>query len=271
VRARLGLVAVALLAGTAACTGASDDAAPGAQQAGTAAPGLSGTLTVFAAASLTDVFEDLGERLEQQNPELDVQFNFAGSSTLAAQLEQGAPADVFASADEAQMTRVADAGVVGEAELFASNRLVLAFPVANPAGIQQPGGAGIPDLAELLVGDLTLAVCAPEVPCGAAAAEVLDRAGRSDVPDTYEDDVRAVLTKVRLGEVDAGLVYRTDVLTAGDDVVGLAFAEAEAARNRYPVAALDDAPNPDAGRAFVELLLSEEGQQVLADAGFFAP
>ena len=233
--------------------------------------GLSGTLTVFAAASLTDVFEDLGEQLEQQNPSLDVRFNFAGSSTLAAQLEQGAPADVFASADEAQMARVTDTGLAEDAELFAANRLVLAFPLANPAGIEQPGGAGVPDLADLVGTDLTFAVCAPEVPCGAAAAEVLDRAGLSDVPDTYEDDVRAVLTKVLLGEVDAGLVYRTDVLSAGDEVGGLAFAEAEAARNGYPVAALEDAPNAPAARAFVDLLLSEEGRLVLLDAGFSEP
>ena len=233
--------------------------------------GLTGTLTVFAAASLTEVFEDLGERLERENPSLDVRFNLAGSAALAAQLEQGAPADVFAAADEAQMARVVDAGLAGEPELFASNRLVLALPLGNPAGIEQPQQAGVPGIADLLVRDVTLAVCAPEVPCGAAAAEVLDRAGLSDVPDTYEDDVRAVLTKVVLGEVDAGLVYRTDVLTAGDQVVGLAFTEAEAARNRYPVAALDDAPNPDAARAFVDLLLSDEGRQVLEDAGFFEP
>ncbi|SOD95174.1 molybdate ABC transporter substrate-binding protein [Blastococcus haudaquaticus] len=233
--------------------------------------GLAGTLTVFAAASLTDVFTEVGDRLEQENPGLEVQLNVAGSAALAAQLEQGAPADVFAPADEAQMARVVDAGLATGPELFASNRLMLALPLDNPAGIEQPEQAGIPGIADLLVRDVTLAVCAPEVPCGAAAAEVLDRAGLSDVPDTYEDDVRAVLTKVLLGEVDAGLVYRTDVQTAGNDVVALAFREAEAARNRYPVAVLEEAPNREAAQAFVDLVLSDEGRQLVADAGFFEP
>jgi molybdate transport system substrate-binding protein len=264
------MMAVCLLA-LAACTGSAGDAPAGNREALTGPGGPSGTLTVFAAASLSDVFARLGEELEEQNPELDVQFNFAGSSALAAQIEQGAPTDVFASADEVQMARVADAGLAGEAELFASNRLMLAFPPDDPAGIDRSDAAGIPSLGDLLDRDVTLAVCAPEVPCGAAAAEVLDRTGLSDVPDTYEDDVRAVLTKVQLGEVDAGLVYRTDVLSAGDAVGARAFREAEAARNRYPVAVLDDAPNPDAARAFVDLLLSDEGQQVLTEAGFFEP
>ena len=266
---RLAVLGVATLLSVAGCTGSSASApssgSPAAQE------GLTGTLTVFAAASLTDVFAELGERFEEENPKLDVQFNFAGSSALAAQIEQGAPADVFASADEAQMARVTDAGLAGEAELFASNRLMLAFPRDNPAGIDQPDSGGIPSLADMLDRNVTLAVCAPEVPCGAAAAEVLERVGLGDVPDTYEDDVRAVLTKVQFGEVDAGLVYRTDVLTAGDAVGARAFREAEAVRNRYPVAVLDDAPNPEAARAFVDLLLSDEGHQALTEAGFFKP
>jgi molybdate transport system substrate-binding protein len=265
-RAPLGTVLVLLLAG---CGGSAGDGAAAAP--GPSAAEVGGPLTVFAAASLTDVFTDLGERFEADRPGLDVQFNFAGSSALATQITQGAPADVFASADEAQMARVTDAGLAGEAELFASNRLVLAFPRDNPAGLEQPEAAGIPSIADLVDRDITLAVCAPEVPCGASAAEVLDRAGLGDVPDTYEDDVRAVLTKVQLGEVDAGLVYRTDVLSAGDQVGARAFREAEAARNRYPVAVLDDAPNPEAAQAFVDLLLSDEGRRVLTEAGFLEP
>ena len=265
----------AVVLGLTACTSAQGDAPPGEPEAPSDTGGdaaLTGTLTVFAAASLTDVVTELGERLEQENPALDVQINAAGSSSLAAQIEQGAPADVFASADEAQMARVVDAGLAGDAELFASNRLMLAFPRDDPAGIDQPEDvAGMPSLADLLDPDVTLAVCAPEVPCGAAAAEVLDRTGLSEAPDTYEDDVRAVLNKVVLGEVDAGLVYRTDVLTVRDEVGARAFREAEAARNRYPVAVLDGAPNPEAARAFVDLLLSDEGWQVLSEAGFFEP
>jgi molybdate transport system substrate-binding protein len=232
--------------------------------------GLSGTLTVFAAASLSDAFTELGERLEGQHPGLAVQFNFAGSSALAAQLEQGAPADVFASADEAQMARAEDEGLVADSEIFGLNRLMIATPRDNPLGIVLPE-SGQPSLADLVPDDFTLAVCAPEVPCGTAAAEVLDDAGLGDVPDTYEDDVRAVLTKVQLGEVDAGLVYVSDVHSAGDSILAFAFREASAAVNRYPVAALTDAPNPAAAQAFVDLVLSEAGRQVLADAGFDRP
>ena len=268
-RRRGAALAVAVGLALAGCTAPAPDAAS-ARPAG-AAGEVSGTLTVFAAASLTDVFTALGDQLMADSPDLDIRFNFSGSSALAAQLDQGAPADVFASADEAQMARVTGAGLADEPESFASNRLMLAFPPDDPAGIDEGDVAGIPSIADLIDADITLAVCAPEVPCGAAAAEVLDRAGLGDVPDTYEDDVRAVLTKVQLGEVDAGLVYRTDVLAAGDAVTAKAFQEAEAVRNRYPVAVLEGAPNPDAARAFVELLLSRAGRQVLTDAGFFEP
>ena len=266
---RAALTVAAVLALT-ACTGsaASSDDKASADPTGSE---LTGTLTVFAAASLTDVFTELGEQLETENPGLDVQFNFAGSSALAAQIEQGAPTDVFASADEAQMQRVTDAGLADDPQVFAENVLMLAFPPDNPAGITQPEGAGIPRLADLVTSDLTMAVCAPEVPCGAAAARVLDSAGLAGVPDTFEDDVRGVLTKVELGEVDAGLVYLSDVYAAGDAVLAYAFREAEAAHNRYPVAVLREAPNPAAAQAFADLLLSEEGQRALADARFLQP
>jgi molybdate transport system substrate-binding protein len=274
VTARAAVLALAAVLGLAACTG-SEAAAPsdptGSAPATTGqAAEPTGTLTVFAAASLTDAFTELGERLEDQHPGLTVQFNFAGSSALAAQLEQGAPADVFASADEAQMARTEQAGLVEDSEVFALNRLMIATPLDNPLGIDPPG-SGQPGLADLVPDDFTLAVCAPEVPCGTAAAEILDRAGLSDVPDTYEDDVRAVLTKVQLGEVDAGLVYVSDVHSAGDSILAFAFREASQAVNRYPVAALADAPNPGAAQAFVDLVLSDAGRQVLADAGFDQP
>jgi molybdate transport system substrate-binding protein len=272
VRIRLVLLTAACLLGAVACGGS--DAPPGEEEVlrnPNGEPGLTGTLTVFAAASLTDVFTELGDRLMAEHPSLEVRFNFAGSSALAAQIQQGAPADVFASADEAQLDRVAEAGLVGEVELFASNRLMLALPVDNPGGLEQWDGAGIPSLADLLDRDVVLAVCAPEVPCGEAAAEVLDRVGLADYPDTYEDDVRAVLTKVELGEVDAGLVYRTDVSSAGDAILAWAFTEAEAARNRYPVAVLEEAANPTAAQAFVDLLVSDEGRRVLTEAGFREP
>jgi molybdate transport system substrate-binding protein len=268
-RALLAMTAATALA-LAACT----DAASGGSPAGPGPDGdeLSGTLTVFAAASLTDVFGELGDRLTADHPDLEIQFSFAGSSALATQLAEGAPADVFAAADELQMTRVEDEGLVEEAEVFAENPLMLAVPLENPRGIVLPEGrAGIPSLAELITADMTVAVCAPEVPCGAAAAEVLEAAGLADAPDTYEDDVRAVLTKVQLGEVDAGLVYGSDVHAAGDSILAYAFHEAGQAINRYPVAVLAASMNEAAASAFVDLVISDEGQQVLADAGFLPP
>jgi molybdate transport system substrate-binding protein len=249
------VVAVALLAG---CGGA------GATPASSDRGGLSGTLTVFAAASLTGVFTGLGERLEAENPDLDVQFNFAGSSQLATQITQGAPADVFASANEPQMAVVTDAGLQdGDPTIFAENVLEIAVPKGNPAGV-----TGLADFADA---DLTLAVCAPDVPCGAAATTVFRAAGITARPDTLEEDVKAALTKVQLGEVDAALVYATDVLAAGDEVEGLEFPEAERAVNRYPICTLQGGADPAAARAFLDLVASAEGQQALADAGFRTP
>jgi molybdate transport system substrate-binding protein len=255
----VALVAASLLAGCGA-GGADDVGAP------SSTPGdgdLSGTLTVFAAASLTDVFEGLGEELTADNPELEIRFNFAGSSALAQQLVQGAPADLFASANEAQMAVVTDAGLAaGDPDVFTSNLLQIAVPAGNPAGV-----TGLEDFTR---DDLALALCAPEVPCGSAAEDVFAAAGLTPAPDTYEEDVRAALTKVELGEVDAALVYASDVVAAGDAVEGIDFPEAPDALNRYPICVLENAPNPDAARAFVELVHSERGQQALADAGFGA-
>jgi molybdate transport system substrate-binding protein len=226
--------------------------------------GLSGSLTVFAAASLTDVFSGLGDRLTAENPDLDVRFNFAGSSALATQIVQGAPADVFASANEPQMQVAVDEGRTdGDPEVFTANVLQIAVPAGNPARV-----TGLDDFTR---GDLALALCAPEVPCGSAARDVFEAAGITPEPDTYEEDVRAALTKVELGEVDAALVYASDVVSAGDRVEGVAFPEAEDAVNRYPLCVVDGAPNPAAAEAFVALVRSAEGQQALADAGFRTP
>jgi molybdate transport system substrate-binding protein len=250
------VVGAVLALGLTAC-GAADDG--GADAAG----GPSGTVTVFAAASLTDVFTDLGEQLEADNPGLEVQFNFAGSSALATQITQGAPADVFASANAGQMAVVTDAGLAAEPEAFAANVLEIAVPAGNPAGV-----AGLADFARE---ELALAVCAPEVPCGSAAEDVFAVAGVAAVPDTQEEDVRAALTKVELGEVDAALVYATDVASAGDAVEGIPFPEAEEAVNDYPVCVLEAAPNRAGAQAFVDLVLSDAGRDALADAGFRVP
>jgi molybdate transport system substrate-binding protein len=248
-----------------ACGGSSNDDASGATSSGSASGGdLSGTVTVFAAASLTDVFGELGDRLMADNPELEVQFNFAGSSALATQIVQGAPADVFASANRSQMAVVTDAGLeAADPAVFTENLLEIAVPAGNPGDV-----TGLADFANP---DLTLAICAPDVPCGVAATEVFQAAGITAAPDTEEEDVRAALTKVQLGEVDAALVYASDVQSAGSDVEGIAFPEAEGAVNEYPICALAAAPNPEAAQAFVDLVLSDEGQAALEDAGFRVP
>jgi len=263
---------IAALLALSGCSGsAAGDVTETESTSASQAGNLTGTLTVFAAASLTDVFDEIGDQLMADNPDLHVQFNFAGSSALATQLTQGAPADVFASADEVQMAKVTDVDLAENPEVFATNPLMLAVPVDNPLGIHLPEGGGIPSLTEILDGDLVMAVCAPEVPCGTAAAKVLEAAGMSAYPDTYEDDVRAVLTKVELGEVDAGLVYLSDVHAAGDKVEAFGFSESLDAINRYPIALLADSPNPAAAQAFVDLVLSDEGQKILRDAGFLEP
>ena len=262
-RDRAAAVLLAVLLGLPACTSAAGDAPPGEAEVlgdpnGDAGP--TGTLTVFAAASLTDVFTGLGDRLEEQHPELEVQFTFAGSSGLAAQLLQGAPADVFASADESQMARVVDADLAEDPQIFAQNVLMVAVPLDNPGNVE-----GLTDFARE---ELDLAVCAPEVPCGSAAQELFDVVDVVAVPDTYEEDVRAVLTKVQLGEVDAGLVWFSDVVAAGPTILAFAPREAVLAETEYPIAALTAAPNPEAARAFVDLVLSKEGRAALASAGF---
>jgi molybdate transport system substrate-binding protein len=264
-RTLLALPVVAVLVLTACGGSSSSDAAdPSSSAAGTAGEELAGTLTVFAAASLTDVFTELGDDLMAGNPELDIRFNFAGSSALATQLTQGAPADVFASANQSQMAVVTDAGLEAEdPTVFTENVLEIAVPADNPGDV-----TGLDDFADP---ELTLAVCAAAVPCGAAAAQVFEAAGIIAAPDTEEEDVRAALTKVQLGEVDAALVYASDVRSAGSDVEGIPFPEAEEAVNDYPICVLADAPNPDAAGAFVDLVLSDEGQAALEAAGFRAP
>ena len=246
---RLVAAAVLLVAGCGGAPVAPVDAGP------------SGTVTVFAAASLTDVFTELGDQFEQAHPGVTVEFNFAGSSTLAEQINQGAPADVFASASPTQTQAVVDAGgAAGDPEVFVSNTLQIVVPAGNPAGVV--------GLADFTSPDLTIALCAEEVPCGAAAVTVFEVAGLTPMPDTLEQDVRAVLTKVELGEVDAALVYRTDVLAGGDEVKGIDFPESAEAVNDYPIVALAQAPNPAAATVFIEFVQSEEGQAALAAAGF---
>lgn len=218
---------------------------------------LTGTVTVFAAASLTESFDEIAAAFEAQHPGVDVVVNYGGSSGLATQILEGAPADVFAAASPTTMADVAEAAGV-DATTFVTNVLELVVPAGNPGGV-----TGLADLAR---GDLLVAMCAAEVPCGAASARLLDDAGVVASVDTYEQDVKAVLTKVQLGEVDAGLVYVTDVQAAGTEVEGIELPEAEPVA--YPIAALTDS---EAAAAFVAFVLSEVGQRVLREAGFGAP
>lgn len=220
---------------------------------------LGGTVTVFAAASLTESFDAIATRFEAEHPGVDVVVNYGGSSALATQIVEGAPADVFAAASGTTMEAVGDLAV--DPAVFATNTLQIAVPVGNPGGV-----TGLADLARP---DLAVALCAVEVPCGAAAKTALDDAGVAASVDTFEQDVKAVLTKVELGEVDAGLVYVTDVTAAGDHVEGITLPDAPA--TAYPIAALRDSANPDAATAFVEYVQSGRAQGILAAAGFGAP
>ncbi len=212
-----------------------------------------GGVTVFAASSLTDVFGEIATAFETARPDVDVTLQFAGSSRLATQINAGAPADVFAAADERSAAQV-DAR---QATVFARNRLAITTPPDNPAGVT--------GLDSLTHGDLVLALCAPDVPCGALAEQV----GGPELvaaADTREPNVRGVLTKVLLGEVDAGVVYTTDVAAAGDAVRG--FAIDHPAGTAYPLVLLSDSPE---AAAFVDFVLSPPAQELLAAAGFEAP
>jgi molybdate transport system substrate-binding protein len=231
---------------------------------GPSSDALTGDITVFAAASLTDVVTTLADDFERANPGTSVELSFAGSSDLAAQIIEGAPADVFASADEANMAKVVDAQLVaGDPVPFATNVLQIAVPPGDPAGVRS--------LADLADPAVRTVVCAPQVPCGAATERVERAAGITIPAVSEESSVTDVLGKVVSGEADAGLVYVTDVAGAGDDVEGVAFDESADAVNVYPVAVLADSGAPDVAAAFRDVLLGPEGTAVLAAAGFGAP
>lgn len=247
------LAAAALLAG---CASAAPDSA--ASGSASSPDELSGTVEVYAAASLQRSFDEIAAAFEDVHPGVTVSAVYDGSSTLATQIGEGAPADVFASADEKNMAKVA--ADAPDPQVFAANTLVIAVPQGNPGGVRT-----LADLA-----DVTTVLCAPEVPCGAASATLLSNAGVTVSPASSEQNVTAVLTKVAASEADAGLVYATDV-AGRDDVEAIVPAGADAVVNRYPIAALAAAPNPDAASAFVAFVLSDEGQRILADAGFRAP
>ncbi|MDQ0767480.1 molybdate transport system substrate-binding protein [Pseudarthrobacter defluvii] len=220
-----------------------------------------GTITVFAAASLKQSFTDLARTFEAENPGTNVTLSFAGSSDLASQLSQGAPADVFASADTTNMKKVQDGGLAdGTPRDFATNTLAIAVPPDNAAGIAS--------LKDLVRPDLKLVTCARQVPCGAATAKVAEAVGLTLKPVSEENAVTDVLGKVMSGEADAGLVYGTDIRAAASRVAGIDFPEAGAAVNTYSIAGIADGRNKATARAFLDLVTGPEGQRVLAAAGF---
>jgi molybdate transport system substrate-binding protein len=226
---------------------------------------LSGELTIYAAASLKASFDEIAAAFEAENPGVTVNpIVYDGSSTLVTQLSEGAPADVFASADEANMTKAVDAGLLSAADavLFATNTLVIAVPAGNPADVQTP--------EDFTRDDVTLVLCAVEVPCGSASQKLLANWGVEVTPASFEQNVTAVLTKVAADEADAGLVYRTDV-QGRNDVEGIVPEGAENVVNRYPITALTASANPDAAAAFVAFVTGEKGQAILASYGFGTP
>lgn len=222
------------------------------------------TLQVFAAASLQEPFEELGEQFESEHEGVEVQFNFAGSSTLVEQIQQGAPADVFASANSSTMDKLVASELQGAVPVdFAANTLMIAVPAGNPAGVTA--------LSSLTEEGLNLVVCAPEVPCGAAAETVEEAAGLEFTPVSEEQSVTEVLNKVTSGEADAGLVYATDVQKAGDAVEGIDVPDSARAVNTYPITTVKDAEHAELGQQFVDLVTGESGQQLLTGYGFARP
>jgi molybdate transport system substrate-binding protein len=242
-------VVVSIFAAAAACTGGSNST-----------DGQS--LTVFAASSLTDVFADLGVAYERRNRGTEVDFVFGSSSELATQLEQGARGELFASADQVSMARAVDAGlVVGRPQVFARNELEIVVPRDNPGGVRE--------LSDLADESLVVTICNPECPAGRYALEVFDTAGIAVTPDSFEAEVKGVVTRVALGEADAGIAYATDTKAASGEVQGIPVPEGVGARAEYPIARLTG-ENPAADR-WIEFVLSPEGQETLRQFGFLAP
>jgi molybdate transport system substrate-binding protein len=256
-------LAAASLAFVAGC-GSSKDSGGGSSSAAASGPVVNGTVTVFAAASLTETFTALGKKFEAAHKGVTVKLSFAGSDALAAQINQAAPADVFAAASDKTMKLVTDAGNgVGTPTIFAKNQLEIAVPADNPAKITS--------LADLAKPTVKLGLCAATVPCGAAATTVFTVAALTVKPVTLETDVKSLLTKVQLGEVDAGLVYKTDVASGGTKIKGIEFPESAKAITNYPIIVVKNAPNSTGAAAFLAYITGPIGQAALTAAGFAKP
>jgi len=247
----------------AACGDDDDDDSASTTQAPAEESTLEGDLTVFAAASLTDAFDEVGAAFEEANPDVSIEFNYGASSALREQILAGAPADVFASANTSNMDQVVETGAATDPQDFVTNQLQIVVPAENPGGV-----AGLDDFANA---DLLIGLCAEEVPCGEFGREALANAQVTPSVDTNEPDVRALLTKVEAGELDAGIVYVTDVLAAGDAVEGIDIPADVNVTATYPIAALSEAGNAEVAAAFVEFVLSDDGQEILESYGFDSP
>ena len=269
---RFAVTVVALAAIAAAGCSSSSSSSTASSPASSSAPAASssspaaaqtGTITVFAAASLMGTFTQIGKQFEAAHPGDTVKFSFGGSSTLATQITGGAPADVFASAAPANMDTVVNAGDASSPKDFAKNTAEVAVPPSNPAKV-----TSVSDLAKSSV---KVALCQPKVPCGVVAAQVFKNAGITVKPVTLQPDVKSVLTQVELGNVDAGMVYVTDVKAAGTKVKGVTIPASDNASTLYPIATVSSSTHQAEAEAFVAYVLSPAGQQVLAAAGFQQP
>jgi molybdate transport system substrate-binding protein len=213
---------------------------------------------------LTESFTEIGEAFTAANPDAEAEFSFDASSALVQQITEGAPADVFASADTANMDKVTEAGLNGtDPVIFATNLLTIIVPAGNPGGV-----TGVEDLVNP---DLTVVLCAEEVPCGNYANQILDSAGVDVTPASLEENVRGVVTKVTAGEADAGIVYVTDVTAAGDAAEVVEIPEDINVLAEYPIATIGESANQETGEAFIDFLTGADGQAILAEYGFGPP
>jgi molybdate transport system substrate-binding protein len=258
---RLTITVVALAA--VAVAGCSSSGSGSSASSPSSSPASTGTITVFAAASLMGTFTQLGKQFETAHPGDTVKFSFGPSSGLATQITSGAPADVFASAATANMQQVVSAGDAANPQNFAKNIMEVAVPPSNPAKV-----SSVNDLAKKSV---KVALCQPQVPCGVVAAEVFKNAGLTVKPVTLQADVKSVLSQVELGNVDAGMVYVTDVMAAGTKVKGVTIPASDNASTLYPIATISSSKHKSIAEAFVAYVLSPAGQQVLTAAGFEKP
>src|SRR6478735_1288876 len=227
-------------------------------------PAATGDLTVFAAASLTKSFDEIGAAFSTVHPDSKVTFSFDASSALVTQINQGAPADVFASADEANMTKLTDAGNnQGDPVVFATNKLEILVAKGTPKGITS--------VADLAKSGVTFVTAAPEVPIGKYTQQVLDSAGGAVTPVSLEQNVKGIVTKVTTGEADAGIVYHTDVLPAGDQAEGVPIPDDINVIAKYPIVVTKESTNASTGTAFIDFVLSDQGQKILDAHGFSPP